>query len=248
MSIVGQQQIARPTEMVPSRLADRVVEHLVDSIINGDLVAGDKMPAESQIADSFGVSKQIAREAVRQLAAIGLVHVQQGKPSRVKSFNAEPLGRFYGLAIRGSQKRLLEATELRRVIETGIACIAAERRKPEGLIALEAATRSMERSLDDTSQLTEADVAFHQAIPLVTGNQMLALQISGLRPIMEEVSQFFTDRSGRTREEWVATFERHAEIFEAIRAGDVERTNRAMITHFAAADLAAAELFRSESK
>jgi GntR family transcriptional repressor for pyruvate dehydrogenase complex len=232
-------------EVVPQRLADRVVENLVQSILDGKLHPGTELPPESRIAAMFGVSKQVAREAVRQLAAIGLVHVQQGKISRVKAFNAEPLDRFYGLVIRGSEQRLRETNELRRVVETGSAKLAAERRAAEGMAELETAIGGIRDSLADASRFTEADVAFHQAIAKTTGNHMLVLQVEGLRPVMRQVSAILTNRRGRTPAEWTATYQRHLAIFEAIRAGDVEATAAAIDVHFVAADIAADEIFHS---
>lgn len=235
-------------DVIPLRLADRVVENMVQAILDERLKPGEEMPAESKIAETFGVSKQVAREAVRQLSSIGLVHVQQGKISRVKALNSEPLDRFFGLVIRGNERRLRETNELRRVIETGAARLAAERRDPAGMIQLEAAIRQMEASLKDISGFTEADVAFHQAMAAATGNQMLALQVEGLRPVMLQVSVIFTSRRRRSVEDWKATYGRHLAIYEAISAGDLEATTRAVDIHFAAADLATTELFHDGAK
>ena len=91
------------------------------------------MPSEARIATSFGVSKPIAREAIRQLAAMGVVHIQQGKPTRVQALDAAPLDRFFRFAVRGSKTGLTEAVELRRMLEPPIARFSAERRSPADL-------------------------------------------------------------------------------------------------------------------
>ena len=67
-------------DVVPMRLGEAVIERITQAIHDGRLKPGDALPSEAQIAASFGVSKPIAREAIRQLAAMGVVHIQQGKP------------------------------------------------------------------------------------------------------------------------------------------------------------------------
>src|SRR4051812_343488 len=71
------------------RLGDALAERLGAAILNGDLKPGDALPAEGRIATAFGVSKPVAREAVRKLAAMGVVHVKHGKVARIRHPDAE---------------------------------------------------------------------------------------------------------------------------------------------------------------
>ena len=82
-------------DVVPMRLGDAVIQRITQAIHEGRLKPGDSLPSEARIAASFGVSKPIAREAIRQLAAMGVVHIQQGKPTRVQALDAAPLDRFF---------------------------------------------------------------------------------------------------------------------------------------------------------
>src|SRR4051794_32937768 len=117
----------------PSRLADAVSDSIAAALFDGRIAPGEPLPPEGEIAKEFGVSKPIAREALRQLTAAGLISTQQGKVARAKALNGETLERIYGYAVRSNLPRLREANEMRRVIETGIARLASQRRDKAGM-------------------------------------------------------------------------------------------------------------------
>lgn len=227
---------------VPPRLADAVSDAIATALFDGRISPGEALPAEGEIAREFGVSKPIAREALRQLAAAGLISTQQGKVARAKALNGEPLERIYGYAVRSSLERLREANEMRRVIETGIARLAAERRAKAGLAAMERALADMQRALGDPAAFTEADILFHLGLALATGNAMIRVQMEGLRSVQREVSEVFSRRANRTEADWTATIDRHRALYEAIAAGDADLAERRIVAHFEAADIASLEV------
>jgi len=228
--------------VAPARLADTVSDAIAAALFDGRIEPGEALPAEGEIARAFGVSKPIAREALRQLAAAGLILTQQGKVARAKAMNGEPMERIYGYAARSGLGRLREANEMRRVIETGIARLAAERRDPAGLAAMEQALRDMVAALKEPSGFTEADILFHLGIALATGNTMIRVQMEGMRSVQREVSEVFSRRANRTDADWNATIERHREIHQAIAAGEPDRAEEKIIAHFNAADIASLEV------
>ncbi|TKT81075.1 FCD domain-containing protein [Aquamicrobium sp. LC103] len=226
----------------PARLADTVSDAIATALLDGRIAPGDALPAEGEIAKEFGVSKPIAREALRQLTSAGLISTQQGKVARAKEINGEPLERIYGYAVRSSLERLREANEMRRVVETGIARLAAERREKSGLGVMERALNEMRLALKEPEGFTEADILFHLGIALATGNTMIRVQMEGMRAVQREVSELFSRRSNRTDADWEATIERHRKIYEAIIAGDADEAQRRIEIHFEAADIASLEV------
>ena len=65
------------------RASDHVFEGLAGAILRGEIAPGSALPAERDIADQFGVSPIVARQALHKLQELGLVRVRQGKPSTV---------------------------------------------------------------------------------------------------------------------------------------------------------------------
>lgn len=226
----------------PSRLADGVSDAIAAALFDGRIAPGEPLPPEGEIAKEFGVSKPIAREALRQLTSAGLVSTQQGKVARAKALSGEPMERIYGYAVRSSLKRLQEANEMRRVVETGFARLAAERRDPEGLAAMKRAVAKMQASIGDPSAFTEADILFHLGMAMATANTMIRIQMESLRSVQREVSELFSQRANRGEADWRATVARHEALYEAIVSGDVELADRRVREHFDAADIASLEV------
>jgi GntR family transcriptional regulator, transcriptional repressor for pyruvate dehydrogenase complex len=230
-------------EIMPIRLGQVVIERLSEAILDGRLKPGDPLPSEGQIAAACGISKQIAREAIRDLAAMGVIQIQQGKVARVRSLDAEPLGRFFRFAVRASKEGLGEAVEMRRLLEPPIARLAALRRTADGVARLDAILQRMQAALMDPPAWIDADLDFHETIAEMSGNRLLRLQMRGLRPILQDVMQLFNARRKRSKAEWRETLERHARVVAAIKSGDGDAAFRAMEHHFEAAQDAIRELF-----
>jgi GntR family transcriptional repressor for pyruvate dehydrogenase complex len=226
----------------PLRLADAVSDAIAAALLDGRIAPGEALPPEGEIAREFGVSKPIAREALRQLTSAGLIFTQQGKVARAKALNGESLERIYGYAVRSSLERLREANEMRRVIETGIARLAAERRDEAGLDAMKQGIADMHASLLEPAGFTEADILFHLGLAMATGNSMIRVQMEGLRSVQREVSELFSRRANRTDADWKATIERHQAIYDAIVAGDADLAEQKIRAHFDAADIASFEV------
>jgi len=226
----------------PLRLADSVSHEIATALFDGRIPPGEALPSEAEIAKDFGVSKPIAREALRQLGAAGLISTQQGKVARAKAMNGEPLERIYGYAVRSSLERLREANEMRRVIETGIARLAAQRQNPAGLALMEKSLADMQRAIGNPDAFTEADILFHLGLALATGNTMIRIQMEGLRSVQREVSELFSRRSNRADADWKATLGRHQMIYQAIADGNGQLAEQQIMTHYEAADVASLEV------
>ncbi|MGE0310324.1 MAG: FadR/GntR family transcriptional regulator [Lautropia sp.] len=229
---------------VPSRLADDVVERIAAALLDGRIEPDAPLPSEGEIAREFGVSKPIAREALRQLAGVGLVATRQGRVARARALNGDSLDRFYGFAVRASLTHLREANEMRMVVETGIARLAARRRADEGVAAMAAAVADMERAILKPAAFTDADIAFHLGLALATRNSMIRVQMEGLKSVQVGVSALFAQRASRTKQDWLGTIERHRRIHDAVAAGDESEAARCIAAHYQAADIASLEVAR----
>jgi GntR family transcriptional repressor for pyruvate dehydrogenase complex len=238
----GRKSVFTAKPASPSRLADGVSDAIAAALFDGRISPGEPLPPEGEIAREFGVSKPIAREALRQLTAAGLIFTQQGKVARAKTLSGEPMDKIYGYAVRSSLKRLQEANEMRRVVETGIARLAAERRDAEGLAAMRQGLAQMSASLLEPAGFTDADILFHLGLAMATGNFMIRVQMEGMRSVQREVSELFSRRANRSDADWRSTIARHQAIYDAIAAGDADLAEQKIRAHFDAADIASLEV------
>src|SRR4029434_1284654 len=112
-------------------LANRVTKEIEGLIIDGRIEMGRRLPSERDLADQFGVSRTVVREAVRGLVAKGLLEVRPGSGTIVRSPTCGAVTQSLTLFLLAGQSDLeLDYTnvhEIRRVLEIEIAGLAAER-------------------------------------------------------------------------------------------------------------------------
>lgn len=225
------------------RLGDGVIAHLTQAILDGRLRSGERLPSESALAARYGVSKPVVREAIRLLAAQGVLQVGQGRATQVRALDAEPLGRFWRLAVGTGADGLAEAVELRRMLEPPAARLAALRRTDAELDDLRGTLARMEAALGDVPRWIAADLDFHDGLARMAHNRLLLLQMQGLVPVIRSLMDRFNARATRGPAEWRATWDRHARVVDAVAVEDAAAAEQAMFAHFAAADEAIAALF-----
>lgn len=225
------------------RLADGVLAALSQAILDGRLKPGESLPSEATLAARFGVSKQVVREAVRQLAALGAVQIGQGRATRiVEMTDAQPLARFWRFAVGNTREGLSEAVELRRMLEPQVARLAAQRATADGIARLRETLACMEAALGDVPAWIPADLDFHDQLARMSGNRLVRLQMQGLRPVLEEVLRHF-NAAERDRADWRRTYDRHRRVAEAVAKRDTAAAFAAMLDHFTAADDRLAQIF-----
>lgn len=198
-------------------------------VTGGGLEPGQVVRAE-ELGTRFGVSRTVVREAVRVLESMGLVTSRRRVGVTVaprEDWNVhDPRVIRWRLDGPGRDEQLRTLTELRGGVEPVAAGLAATRASPEQCGALLRAVMDMAvygRS-GDLEPYLEADVRFHSTLLAASGNEMLAA-FSGM---VGEVL------SGRTRHDLMPTkpepaaIRLHADVAEAVQAGDAAGAERAM--------------------
>lgn len=202
------------------------------SIIRGDYLPGSIMPTEAALSRQFGVSRSIVREAVKSLAAKGLVESRARIGTRVRDsrhwnlLDRDVLGWHFAALPR--RRFFNDLFEIRRVIEPSAAALAAEKASAEDIAAMENAVIAMEMASSDSDAAIDADVAFHQSILLACRNPLI-LQMGSLIGVGLWTSFQISDRS------YDASLPFHRPVFEAIRNRDPAGARAAMETLLAKA-------------
>jgi len=142
-----------------SRLFEQIVQQVEDSILKGQLKPGDQLPAERDLAQSFGVSRTAVREAVKTLREKGLVEAYSGRGTFVTNGTSQAMRQSLDLMIRiNPQEGSANLAELRQVLEPEIAGLAAERIEEQLLTTMREAVAVMDRNLHDPGAYVEADL------------------------------------------------------------------------------------------
>ena len=186
------------------------------------------MPREAELSEQFSISRQAVREALKVLAAKGLVSSRRRAGTYVTPRAAWNLLDPDVLAWhpRGqlSPEFLGDLVELRRLIEPAAAAYAAERGDPARIAGIAAALEAMRRSIGDDKSYYPADAEFHVAIFAASGNTLIDRLSTILAPLLE-ASFVLQGRAGEPQAESVAM---HAAVYDAIVAGDGQKARGAM--------------------
>jgi GntR family transcriptional repressor for pyruvate dehydrogenase complex len=213
-------------------LSKQISDALVRRIVRGEIRPGEAMPSEDELASEFDVSRPVIREAVKELAVIGLVESRQGRSTRVtpeaewNPFDARVLEARS--EVGAIDKVLLELLELRRVVEAGAAGLAASRRNDADLAKMTLAIKAMEVNSDDPDRYTDEDIRFHDAVLRATGNRLLVQLIDLIGPLLRVGRRMSLDRRPAGP---LASLREHKQIFRAIKAGEVAKARQAMREH-----------------
>jgi DNA-binding FadR family transcriptional regulator len=154
----------------PEGLTPQLVRLLTESIQNGELRPGDRLPTESGLVRQYGVSRTVVREAMSRLNAQGLVETQQGRGSFVlTSPSAVPFS--VDASTARTPEELLELLDLRLGFEAEAAAIAARRADARKIAAVRTALAEFQKEVASPGASVAADFEFHRSIALASGNR-----------------------------------------------------------------------------
>ena len=207
--------------------AKQAVDRLRDLILQGELSAGDRLPPERVLACELGVSRSTLREAIRALVVMNVLVSRHGDGTYVSSLEPDLLAEPFELMVSLSDESLFHLFEVRRVLETACAGLAAERISDEELVQFDRILEHSEAARDDPEELLDRDVELHTAIVRATRNPLLirimsgvgALALAGRRRTMSLPG--VADRS----------LADHARIVSALRRRSPETARAAMEAH-----------------
>ena len=223
-----------PSERKP-KLSERIVSTLRAQLRAGELAPGGKLPTESRLTETFGVSRTVVREALAALAADGLVEARQGAGVFVTAHPANAFGAI-GSEIGSKLSIALNVLEVRIAIEIESAGLAALRRNASQEAEIQEAFFDFERLLGLGEPTGAADFAFHRAIAGATNNPFYVevLDSLGARTIPCDVTSPWAAERVLSHEYQVGLQKEHLLILKAISANDPEKARDAMRSHLTA--------------
>ena len=201
-------------------LTQQVAETLGSAIINGVYGDHNPVPSEASICEQLDVSRSAAREAVKSLAAKGLITSRARQGIRVlpetewNLFDADVL-RWMRDA-NPSLELLREFTELRVAIEPEAATLAAQRQNKERISEIATALDRMAKAEQGLDDPLESDIAFHLSVLNASENRFFQ-QLGRIIDTTLRVSIRFTNmRTGVN----AGSYNDHKKIYDAIVAKD----------------------------
>ena len=220
----------------PSSLVERVVHKLQAEIQSGVYAASTRLPAEQTLADDFKVSRPVIREAIARLKVDQILVTRKGSGAYVSD---NPVGNAYRLT-HSSQTGVADINfqhvfELRYWSECASAELAALRRTPNDLLAMRCALDDMDRCAGDFAAAGVADLAFHRAIAIATGNPYFSGFVEFLGHQLLETRRLAWENSAQRSVGPSQAQQEHRLILAAISAADPNAAREAACAHLLAA-------------
>src|SRR5258707_5191902 len=208
------------------RIYMQIAEVLEERIRSGAFPPGSYLSPERDLAAQMRVSRTSVREALIALEVKGLVAIRVGDGVQVCETRGNPASELVG------ERSALEQLQARSLIEGEIAALAAKNASPEQLEALDATLGAMHHALSDPVRFLDADHAFHVAIAMASGNQVLVDQLEHLWALRYQPTfRKFEEHFSNDRKERTAVLKDHRSIAAAIRSGKPAEARAALKQH-----------------
>jgi GntR family transcriptional repressor for pyruvate dehydrogenase complex len=210
-----------------TRIHEEVVTQIHELIREGRLKAGDQLPSERELSETFKVSRTSVREALRTLETKGLIISRTGMGNFVADLPIESLIAPLAKLLIEEKNALADIFETRKLIEPHIAALAAERATKKDIERMKSILEKQSEAVSRGETGVEADAELHFAIGQATQNQALEKLVSGLMEILSHSREESLQTLDRRR----ASIEAHRKILSAIEQHDKSRTKEAMFQH-----------------
>ncbi len=212
------------------RVFEQVAVQIEKRILAGELRSGDRLPTERELAEQFQVSRTAVREAMKILAQKGLVDMRPGRGTIVIDGSHEAMQDSIGLVMKlklGEVGGSDSLVEVRGILETEIAALAAARATEKEIAAMREAIEVMDASLNDADAFITADNRFHEALAQATQNALIIILVKSIVNLLsEQRKQVFQVEGGPQRGQV-----HHKRILDNVMRRDPDAARAAMRSH-----------------
>lgn len=206
---------------------DMVVDTLLSAIIDKKYPTGSQLPTETELCNMLGVSRITIRESLKKLQMMGVVSIQQGKGTFVKEVGLNTFMQpMFGL-IDFDDFDIKTIYDARLYIETGSARLAAQNRTQQDIDKMEILIKQMQEAVKQQRLEIDKDRAFHIAIAEASKNNILKATVINL----EDISSACVQRLNKVFSFMNEAHSQHVKIFEAIKQGDEDAAEQAIVEH-----------------
>ena len=206
---------------------EEIAAHMIERIHAGELRPGDRLPPERALAEEYGVSRTAIREALRSMEMMGMVESRVGEGTHIKAPSLSNIVDPFSIVMAQNARLGGELIEVRLILETEIAALAARRRTEEQLRQLEESVRAMRADLESGGMGIESDERFHALLAGAAGNEALSIMLNMCSGMLSRTRPITQAVKGVPR----MALKDHAAICDAVRAQDERAARRLMRAH-----------------
>jgi GntR family transcriptional regulator, transcriptional repressor for pyruvate dehydrogenase complex len=206
-------------------LTAQLIESLKAYMVENNLTPGSRLPTEKELTARFGVSRNILREALKSLQAVGLIEIRVGDGTYVKDFDYSTIMSHISSVLARKRQDLKHFIEARLVVEVGALELVVAGIKDEDIARLEEIAARY-YSAPTQEEGIELDLVFHRSLLEIARNPILTEFGSFLVKFFMEAHFFIGGPHSRPQ-----TSSSHRELIAALKARDVRRARETMRSH-----------------
>jgi GntR family transcriptional repressor for pyruvate dehydrogenase complex len=207
--------------------AERIVENLITLVKDRRLKTGDKLPSERQLCEMIGVSRPILREALKALQVMNIIDIRQGAGAYIKSLEPGDVVEHLDIVFHLDSSLYHDLYEARRLLEAGIAAMAAEKIGDSELALIEENIRRAASDIDNEQAFFERDLELHEMIMKAAGNRVIPVFMQSINKLALLIRQK-TNAISNIRKN---TIKDHGAILAALKNHDGRESAKAMERH-----------------
>lgn len=210
---------------------DEVADYLKEQIMNGTYKPGDRLPSLRELSELLGVGQSTIREAISSLKTMGLVTIRHGEGTFVTRFDPEEIMSGFEQIQPVTKQDISSLLEARKIIETGIAHLAADRRSEKDLKHIEEALKEMEQAVANEELGDRADMKFHYEIAKSCRNPILEYMMQSISETMGKTLKASREKMFQTKGYPEQLLAEHRKIYKAIAGKNPKKAEEAMLYH-----------------
>jgi len=212
-------------------LYEQAKEELIQRIKDGVYLPSGRLPSEKVLSQEFQVSRSCIREAMKSLCLSGLVQTTSGKGSYIR-LDAENIVKNNQLPIDFSDHNSIrELMELRKIIEPQAAALATEKASEEQISEMRQLIDELKQKANSGASWAITGFEIHSLISRMTCNHLLMHVLESISDKLQSSRDYLYRKESRDHQDFSQDLKEHEDIYQAIRARDVERAKEAMTLH-----------------
>jgi len=213
-----------------STVVQQIISEIKDNLIKGYLEPGERLPPESKLVELFGVSRTAVREAMKILAAIGVVEIRRGDGTYIATDSISNALNPLEFALIIGKKSSSDLLELRKILDLGCCEFVIKKANEEDikiLTELAKEYKTLVESCAPIAVILEKDIELHKTFIQTTKNEPLII-------VSHTVIALFTESMLKALSKPNVAFEgirQHMAIVESIKARDIVGLREHMEDH-----------------
>lgn len=213
-------------QIIKSNITQQVIEYLKKNIEDGNWPVGSKIPSETELTNTLGISRGSVRMAVRQLIALDILESHQGRGTFVRESTVRAVGRNLSVMSLDDSIDISKILEFRSLVEPEAAFLAAHNAGTEEIARLESLLAEMKGNVGNPEAFVRADLEFHQVLCRASGNPLMADCLLRVFDAKLTSHKIMTEAYGYNDAIYF-----HTCLIQAIRAHDAAKARKAMKEH-----------------